>query len=82
MNDIRNILEGPSGRYVIDKTGLAGRYDFELQWTPDDTPADSPLAGGPSIFTAVEEQLGLKLESARAPVDVLVVDSAEQPSPN
>lgn len=82
MNDIRSILEDPSGRYVIEKTGLSGRYDFELHWTPDDTPDDSPLAGGPSIFTAVQEQLGLKLESARAPVDVLVIDSAEQPSPN
>jgi uncharacterized protein (TIGR03435 family) len=82
MNDIKNILEDPSGRYVIDKTGLTGRYDFELHWTPDDTPADSALAGGPSIFTALQEQLGLKLESARAPVDVLVIDSAEQPSPN
>jgi len=82
MGDIRNILEGPAGRYLIDKTGLAGRYDLELRWTPDDTPADSPLAGGPSIFTAVEEQLGLKLESARAPVDVLVVDSAQKPTPN
>jgi uncharacterized protein (TIGR03435 family) len=82
MNDIKNILEDPSGRFVIDKTGLSGRYDFELHWTPDDTPADSTLAGGPSIFTAVQEQLGLKLESATAPVDVVVVDSAEQPSPN
>jgi uncharacterized protein (TIGR03435 family) len=82
MSDIRNILEGPSGRYLIDKTGLTGRYDFELHWTPDDAPADSPLAGGPSIFTAVEEQLGLKLESAKAPVDVLVIDSAQTPSPN
>jgi len=82
MDDIRNILEGPSGRYLIDKTGLTGRYDFELHWTPDDTPADSPLAGGPSIFTAVEEQLGRKLESATASVDVLVIDSAQHPSQN
>ena len=82
MNDIKNILEDPSGRFVIDKTGLSGRYDFELHWTPDDTAADSTLAGGPSIFTAAQEQLGLKLESASAPVDVLVVDSAEQPSPS
>ena len=81
-SDIRNILEGPTGRYVIDKTGLTGRYDFELHWTPDDTPADSPPAGGPSIFTAVEKQLGLKLESAAAPIDVLVIDSAQPPSPN
>ncbi len=82
MNDIRNILEGPSGRHLIDKTGLTGRYDFDLHWTPDDTPADSPLAGGPSIFTAVQEQLGLKLESAKAPVEVLVIDSAQPPTPN
>jgi uncharacterized protein (TIGR03435 family) len=82
MNDVRNILEGPSGRYLIDKTGLAGRYDFELHWTPDNTPPDSALAGGPSIFTAVQEQLGLKLESASAPVDVLVIDSAQRPSEN
>ena len=82
MNDIRNILEGPSGRYLIDKTGLTGRYDFELHWTPDNTPTDSPLAGGPSIFTAVQEQLGLKLESAKAAVDILVIDSAKPPTPN
>jgi uncharacterized protein (TIGR03435 family) len=82
MGDIRNILEGPSGRYVVDKTGLTGRYDFELRWTPDDTPTDSALAGGPSIFTAVQEQLGLRLKSTRAPVEVLVIDSAEQPTPN
>jgi uncharacterized protein (TIGR03435 family) len=82
MNDIRNILEGPSGRYLVDKTGLAGRYDFELHWTPDDMPADSPLAGGPSVFTAVQEQLGLKLEPSIAPLDVLVIDSAQRPSEN
>jgi uncharacterized protein (TIGR03435 family) len=82
MNDIKNILEGPSGRRLIDKTGLTDRYDFDLHWTPDDTPADSQLADGPSIFTAVQEQLGLKLESAKAPVEVLVIDSARQPTPN
>jgi uncharacterized protein (TIGR03435 family) len=82
VSDIKNILEGPAGRYLIDKTGLTGRYDFELHWTPDDTPADSPFSGGPSIFTAIQEQLGLKLESASAPVDVLVIDSAKYPSPN
>jgi len=82
MNDVRNILEGPSGRYFIDKTGLTGRYDFELHWTPDDTPTDSQFAGGPSIFTAVQEQLGLRLEPANAPVDVLVIDSAQSPTVN
>jgi uncharacterized protein (TIGR03435 family) len=82
MDDVRNILEGPTGRYLIDKTGLTGRYDFDLHWTPDNTPVGSPLDGGPSIFTAVQEQLGLKLEPAVAPVDVLVVDSAQPPTPN
>ena len=82
MNDIRNILEAPSSRYLIDKTGLTGRYDFELHWTPDNTLPDSPLTGDPSIFTAVQEQPGLKLEPANAPVDVLVIDSAQPPSPN
>jgi len=82
INDIRNILEGPTGRTVVDKTGLTGHYDFKLHWTPDNTPADSPLAGGPSIFTAVQEQLGLKLEPSTAPLDVLIIDSAEKPSEN
>jgi uncharacterized protein (TIGR03435 family) len=82
MDDVRNILEGPSRRRLIDRTGLTGRYDFDLHWTPDDTPVDSPRADGPSIFTAVQEQLGLKFESATAPVEVLVIDSAQQPTPN
>jgi uncharacterized protein (TIGR03435 family) len=67
---------------VIDKTGLTARYDFELEWSPDNTPADSPAAVHPSIFTAVQEQLGLKLEPATAPLQVLVIDSAEKPTPN
>jgi len=82
MDDVRNILEGPSGRYVIDKTGLTGRYDFDLHWTPDDTHAEAAPADAPSLFTAVQEQLGLKLEPVKAPVDVLVVDSAKAPTPN
>lgn len=75
-------LRYDAGRTVIDKTGLTGRYDFELHWTPDNPPADSPLAVGPSIFTAVQEQLGLKLEPSTAPLDVLVIDSAQKPSQN
>jgi uncharacterized protein (TIGR03435 family) len=69
-------------RSVVDKTGLTGKYDLSLQWTPDNTLTDSPLAGGPSIFTAVQEQLGLKLEPSTAPLDILVIDSAEAPTPN
>jgi uncharacterized protein (TIGR03435 family) len=75
------------GRDVIDKSGIAGRYDLKLHWTPDDSAtstADGSAAdaSGPSIFTALEEQLGLKLEPAKGPVRVLVIDHAEMPSEN
>jgi uncharacterized protein (TIGR03435 family) len=65
-------------RPVIDNTGLKGEYDYKLEWAPTEQ-TDSPL---PSIFTALQEQLGLKLDSARTPVDVLVIDSAEKPLEN
>jgi uncharacterized protein (TIGR03435 family) len=77
-------LQQRLGRPVIDRTGLTGRYTFKLHWTPDSASApNSPDANlGPSIFTAVQEQLGLKLEGAHAPVEVLVVDAIEQPAEN
>jgi uncharacterized protein (TIGR03435 family) len=71
-------LSKETGRNVVDKTGITGRYNLKLQWTPDDAAADS----GPSLFTALEEQLGLKLEPAKGPVQVLVIDHAEMPSAN
>ena len=70
-----------TGRFVIDRTGLAGSYDLDLKWLPDQVagaPA-TPLTDGTSLFAAVEEQLGLKLEPQRAHVEVLVIDSAERP---
>jgi uncharacterized protein (TIGR03435 family) len=75
------------GRIVVDKTGLEGNYDFNLTWTPDQMPQRPPGMpepppidpNGPSIFTAVQEQLGLKLDSQRGPVSVLVIDHAEHP---
>lgn len=73
------------GRDIIDKTEIKGRYDLTLNWTPDAgaaTDAASSADSGPSIFTAVQEQLGLKLEPAKAPVQVLVIDHAEMPSEN
>ncbi len=79
------------GRVVIDKTGVAGRYDVALKWTPDTGTAPinigtegtaPPPDSGPSIFTAIQEQLGLKLESTRGPVQVLVIDHVEMPSEN
>jgi uncharacterized protein (TIGR03435 family) len=77
------------GRDVVDRTGIIGRYDLKLQWTPDDSAvpasngsASSASDSGPSLFTALEEQLGLKLEPAKGPVQVLVIDHVELPSAN
>src|SRR5579863_7661298 len=65
---------------VIDRTGLAGAYDLRLEWSPADDPATPGSA--PSIFTALQEQLGLRLESGRGPVEMLVIDSARKASQN
>ena len=75
------------GRRVIDRTGLTGRFDFDLEWTPLVTPPGPappgvPSDAGPTIFTALQEQLGLKLESTKETIPVLVIDSVNQPSPN
>lgn len=82
------------GRMVLDRTGLTGKYDFVLKWTPDDSQAPSgsnlngqpaPIAadpGGPVLFTAIQEQLGLKLEPGKGPVEVIVIDHIERPSGN
>jgi uncharacterized protein (TIGR03435 family) len=78
-------------RPVVDQTAIPGRYDFNLTWTPDDSqfggrggqapPAD-PANAAPGLFTAIQEQLGLKLEATKAPVDVLVIDRLEKPTEN
>lgn len=88
-------LSGSVQRIVLDRTGLTGRYNLNLSWTPEGMPqapagVASPNAppvpavdsGGASIFTALQEQLGLKLESVRAPIDVIVIDSVEPPIPD
>jgi uncharacterized protein (TIGR03435 family) len=67
------------GRTVVDKTGLVGKYDFALKWNPDDKNAESDL---PDFFTAIEEQLGLKLLASKAATDTLTVDGVEKPSGN
>ncbi len=70
---------------MIDRTGLTGNYDYELKWTPDsvaDAGADNGKVAAPPLFTALEEQLGLRLESQRGPVEGLVVDKVEMPSAN
>jgi uncharacterized protein (TIGR03435 family) len=82
---IAAILSGKTGLTVIDKTGLTGIYTFAVTYAADSDPASSLSASvpfGPSIFTAVEEQLGLKLEPAKGPVPVLIIDSIDRPSEN
>jgi uncharacterized protein (TIGR03435 family) len=79
MATFASALAGKLGRSVVDRTGLKGFYDFLLTWTPDEAQAESP---GPSLFTAIQEQLGLRLEAAKGPVEILVVDRAERPSEN
>ena len=66
------------GRVVIDKTGLSGAYDFELDWSPNEE-ADAPA---PPLVTALREQLGLRLETQKSPVEVLVIERLERPSEN
>ncbi len=69
-------------RTILDKTGLKGIYDLSLTWTPDSGSDASPETSAASIFTALQEQLGLKLQSGRGPVAVLVIDHIELPSEN
>jgi uncharacterized protein (TIGR03435 family) len=70
------------GRTVIDKTGLTGKYDWILEWRPLSLNSTDSDETGPSLFTALKEQLGLKLEPARGPVQIVVVDAVSAPSPN
>jgi uncharacterized protein (TIGR03435 family) len=86
VSALLNWLKGVTGRPVVDKTGLTGKYDISLHWAPDPGPTSpdsaSPDDSGPSIFTALEEQLGLKLEPSKGTVATLIIDHIEPPSPN
>jgi uncharacterized protein (TIGR03435 family) len=92
ISTLVTILARQLGRPVVDKTGLTGDYDYTVEYTPDDgappprppdgsAPAAAPDPGA-SIFTALQEQLGLKLESTKGPVDVVVIDHIEKPTEN
>ena len=70
------------GRPAVDQTGLAGRYDLQLKWTADESKAPADGTGPPGMFTAIQEQLGLRLEPVKAPVEVLMIDKVERPSAN
>jgi uncharacterized protein (TIGR03435 family) len=96
VGNLVNVLSQQLHQTIIDKTGLTGKYDLELTWTPDQ--GSDPMfkgtdsaqqrdesatdASGPSIFTAVQEQLGLRLQSTKGPVETLVIDHVEMPSEN
>ena len=93
MDTLASALVPFVGRLVSDRTQLSGLYDFELRWTPErvpqgppDVPRDAPLPNvdpnGPSLFTALQEQLGLKLEPTRGQVEVVVIDHVERPPPD
>ena len=83
MSDLARNLSTVAGRIVIDKTGLPGNFDLELTWSGDAADGNAvnqpPPSDSPSLFAAIQEQLGLKLEPQRGPVEVLVIDSAQKP---
>jgi len=92
MEEFAGVMQAHLDRPVLDQTGLRGRFDFQLQWSPDDTPSTSPRGPGeptkpneradslPDLFTTIQQQLGLKLESTKGQVDVLVIDKVAKPS--
>jgi uncharacterized protein (TIGR03435 family) len=90
MERFLTVLSDTLGRTVIDKTGFTGTFDVHLEFAPDEAvvggppgqPASSADSNAPSIFTALQEQLGLKVDSSKGPVEVLVIDHAEKPSEN
>ncbi len=97
MSMLADALSGMTHQIVVDKTGLTGYYDFTLHWTPEmgeermmaggpglgpEGAPPRPDSSGPSLYTAIQEQLGLKLESRKSPVDILVITHVEKPSEN
>lgn len=93
MDDFTHLLqEVVLDRPVIDQTGLSGRFDFTLKWTPDDSqfggmaakipPSTDGADAPPNLYTAIQEQIGLKLDATKAPADVLIIDHVEKPSAN
>ncbi len=77
MRYLADLLTPKADRPVLDRTGVSGVFDIDLKWA-----SNSDTDAGPTIFTAIQEQLGLKLESAKVPADVLVIDHVEKPSEN
>jgi uncharacterized protein (TIGR03435 family) len=87
VSDVLTAVLMASGRPVIDRTGLRGRYTFTLDWAPDPPPAAgtsavASLPGGPTLQTAIREQLGLRLSEEKGPIDILLIESVERPMEN
>jgi uncharacterized protein (TIGR03435 family) len=93
MANLSLMLSRQLDRPVLDRTGLTGQYSFRFEWTPEAGPCSAPADGAvrdpapspssaPSIFTALQETLGLRMESIKGAVDSLVIDHAEKPSEN
>ena len=85
MNNLTMMLSRQLGRPVLEQTGLTGVYNFQLDWTPDSGPCPghtSDAAPGGSLFTALQEQLGLRLEAIKGPVEMIVIDHAEKADDN
>jgi len=93
LTQLAQFLSQNMGRIVLDKTGLIGNYDFEITYTPDQMPNFNGQPGtppglpaidpnGPPLATAIQEQLGLKLDSQRGPVTMFIIDKVSQPTPD
>jgi uncharacterized protein (TIGR03435 family) len=89
MGELASVMQRAAlDRPVVDRTGLTGRYDFDLEWSSNDTqfggqgPKENPESNRPDLFTAMQQQLGLKLEATRGPVEAFVIDQVERPSEN
>lgn len=94
MEEFAEVMQATLDRPVVDRTGLKDRYDFTLRWTPDGSQYGGrippPNSGEnnaaadaqPPLFTAIQEQLGLKLDAMKAPAKAMVIDNVQKPSPN
>ena len=80
LPEIAERLSGPAGRMIIDKTGLEGRYDVDMNWAVEDSPESNDPR--PSFFTAIEEQIGLRLVSSKSTLNTVAIDSLAKPSEN
>ena len=84
MADLARQLQDVVRRSVLDRTGITGEFSYDIQYAPTGNQVGAETEGlnGASLFTAIQKQLGLKLEAARAPLPILVIDRAEKPSEN